>query len=135
MQSTLDVELSNARFRNQAIRRMRTRKSLNKQHELTQLKTQNQLNSKHDSIRFKSAVSQNRRFSMQKVEILISKQSALRHYLFQYIVDEKYVRNSNFYMNFDFKSQKLSDSALRFIYDVFTFDNSFVSSQHLYTTY
>ena len=74
---------------------------------------------------------------MQKIEILISKQFVLRHHLSQYIVDERYVKNSNFYMNFDFKFQKLFDLALRFIYDVFRFDNIsiFNQHQHFYTTY
>ena len=141
MQSTLDIKLSNVRSRNQTIKQIKTRKNLNKQHEFAQLETQNQLNTKHDLIRFKFIIFRNRlrsRFSsMQKVEIFISKQFILRHHLSQYIVNEKYVKNSNFYMNFDFKSQKFFDSALRFIYDVFKFDNIsiFNQHQHLYTTY
>ena len=81
MQSTLDIKFSNARFRDQTIKQTKTRKILNKQHEFVQLKTQNQLNSKYDSIRFKFAISQNRFFSMQKIEISIQKQFALRHYM------------------------------------------------------
>ena len=135
MQSTLDIELSNARFRDQAARYARTRKTLNEKHEFAQLKTQNQLNSKHDSIRFKPAIFQNRPSSMQKVEISLSKQLVFRHYLSQYIVDERYMSDSSFYMNFDFKFQKLFDSALRSIYDVFTFNINTVSFQHRYMTY
>ena len=70
---------------------------------------------------------------MQKVEIFIQKQSVLRHHLFQYIVDEKYVKDS---INcIDFNYQKFFDSALRFIYDVFMFDNISVFNQHFYITY
>ena len=94
MQSTLDIKLSNVRSRNQAVKQTRTRKNLNKQHEIAQLKAQKQLNFKHDQIRFKSAIFQNRFFFMQKIEILIQKQSVERHHLFQYIVDEKYVKST-----------------------------------------
>ena len=133
MQSTLDIELSNARFRDQTAKQTRTRKNLNKAQQIAQLKIQNQLNSKHDQIRFKFVISQNRSFFMQKVEICIQKQSALRHHLSQYIVDEKYVKNSINYIDFNY--QKLSDSTLRSIYDVFMLDNISVFNQHLYMTY
>ena len=73
MQSTLDIKLSNARFRDQTVKQTKTRKNLDKEHQIAQLKTQNQLNSKHDQIRFKSAISQNRFFFMQKIEIFIQK--------------------------------------------------------------
>ena len=92
MQSTLDIKLSNARFRDQAAKQAKTRKNLNKAYEIVQLKTQNQLNSKHDQIRFKFIIFQNRSFFMQKVEIFIQKQFVVRHHLFQYIIDEKYVK-------------------------------------------
>ena len=82
MQSTLDIKLSNARFRNQTIKETKTRKNLNKAHEIAQLKIQNQLNSKHDQICFKFVIFQNRFFFMQKVEIFIQKQFVVRHHLF-----------------------------------------------------
>ena len=65
---------------------------MNKKHENAQLKTQNQLNSKHDQIRFKFAIFQNRFLLKQKIEIRIQKQFTVQHYLFQYIVHEKYVK-------------------------------------------
>ena len=135
IQSTFDIKFSNVRFRNQTIKYAKTRKTLNEQHEFVQLKTQNQLNSKHDSIRFKFVIFQNRFFSMQKIEIFISKQFVFRYYLSQYIVNEKYMSDSSFYINFDFKFQKFFDSALRFIYDVFTFNINIIFSQHRYMTY
>ena len=92
MQSTLDIKLSNARFRDQTVKQTKTRKNLDKEHQIAQLKTQNQLNSKHDQIRFKSAIFQNRSSFMQKVEIFIQKQFVVRHHLFQYIIDEKYLK-------------------------------------------
>ena len=49
MQLTLNIKLSNIRFKNQAIKQTKTQKTLNKQHESAQLKTQNQLKPKHDS--------------------------------------------------------------------------------------
>ena len=93
---------------------------------MTQLKIQNQLNSNHDQIRFKSVIFQNRSFFMQKVEIFIQKQSVMRHHLSQYIVDEKYVKNTH---------KKLFDSKLRFIYDVSKIDNIYVFTRHLTMTY
>ena len=114
------------------IKQTRIRKNLNKEHQIVQLKTQNQLNSKHDRIRFKFAVFQNRSFSMQKVEILIQKQSVERHHLFQYIVHEKYVKLNRCIFE---KYEKLSDSALRFIYDVSKIDNIFVFERHRIMTY
>ena len=92
MQSTLDIKLSNARFKNQTIKQTKKRDSLNKEHEIAQLKTQNQLNSKHDQIRFKSVIFQNRSSFMQKIEIFIQKQFVVRHHLSQYIIDEKYLK-------------------------------------------
>ena len=92
MQSTFDIKLSNVRFRDQTIKQIKSRVNFNKKHQMTQLKTQNQLNSNHDQIRFKFVVFQNRFFFMQKVEIFIQKQFVVRHHLFQYIVDEKYVK-------------------------------------------
>ena len=130
MQSTLDINLSSAWFRDQAARQARTRKNLNEEHQIAQLKTQNQLNSKHGSIRFKPAISQNRLFLIQKVDIYIQKQFVQRHYLPQYIADEKYVK-----FEFGFNFQKFFDSTLRFIFDVFKFDNIFVFKRHLYMTY
>ena len=124
MQSTLDIKLSNTWFKDQTAKQTKTQKTLNKQHKFAQLKTQNQLKSKHDSIRFKFAISQNRPSSIQKIEIFISKQFVLRQYLFQYIVNEKFVKNSTLYIDFDI--QKLFNSTLRFIYNVFMFDNIFV---------
>ena len=132
MQSTFDIKLSNVRSRNQAIKQTRTRKNLNKKHQIVQLKTQNQLNSKHNRIRFKSALFQNRSFSMQKIEIFIQKQFVERHHLFQYIVHEKYVKFSRCIFE---KYEKLSDSALRFIYDVSKINNIFVSERHRIMTY
>ena len=92
MQSTFDIKFSNVRFRNQTIKQAKTRKNLNKKHQIAQLKIQNQLNSKHNSIRFKLVIFQNRFFFKQKVDIFIQKQFVVRHYLFQYIIDEKYVK-------------------------------------------
>ena len=92
MQSTFDIKFSNVRFKNQAIKQTKKRDSLNKEHEIVQLKIQNQLNSKHDQIRFKFVIFQNRFFFMQKVEIFIQKQFVVRHHLFQYIIDEKYLK-------------------------------------------
>ena len=93
---------------------------------MTQLKTQNQLNLNHDQIRFKFVVFQNRSSFMQKVEILIQKQSVMRHHLFQYIVDEKYVKNTH---------KKLFDLKLRLIYDVSKIDNIYVFTRHLTMIY
>ena len=135
MQSTLDIGLSSARSRGQAARYARTRKTLNKEHESAQFEAQNQLDSKHGPIRFKPAISQNRPPSVQKVEILIPKQPALRHHLPQYTVDGRYVGNSDPYMDIDFKPQKLPDSALRPTYDVSTLGSSSVPWQHLCMTY
>ena len=132
MQSTLDIKLSNARSRDQTTKQTKTRKNLNKKHQIAQLKIQNQLNSKHDRIRFKFAVSQNRSSSMQKVEIFIQKQSVERHHLFQYIVHEKYVKLNRCIFE---KYEKFFDSALRFIYDVSKIDNIFVSERHRIMTY
>ena len=126
MQSTLDIKLSNARSRDQTVKQIRSRVNLNKKHQMTQLKTQNQLNSNHDQIRFKFAIFQNRSSLMQKVEIFIQKQSVMRHHLFQYIVDEKYVKNTH---------KKLFDSKLRFIYDVSKIDNIYVFTRHLIMIY
>ena len=132
MQSTLDIKLSNARFRDQAVRQIKSRVSLNKKHQMTQLKIQNQLNSNYDQIRFKSAVSQNRSSFMQKVEILIQEQSAVRHHLPQYIVDEKYVKCIHWINE---KYEKLFNSELRFTYDVSKMNNSFVFERHRTMTY
>ena len=132
MQSTFNINFSSVRFRDQVVRQTKTRKSLNKEHQAAQLKTQNQLNSKHDLIRFKLAIFQNRFFLMQKVEIFIQKQFVLRHYLSQYIVNEKYVKST---FELDYNYQKLFDSTLRFIYNVFRFNNICVFEQHIYITY
>ena len=132
MQSTLDIKLSNARFRNQTVKQIRSRVNFNKKHQMTQLKAQNQLNSNHDQIRFKSVVFQNRSFFMQKVEIFIQKQSAVRHHLFQYIVDEKYVKCTHWISE---KYEKLFDSKLRFTYDVSKMNNFFVFERHRTMTY
>ena len=96
------------------------------------MKIQNQLNSKHDLIRFKFAIFQNRFFSMQKIEIFIQKQFVLRYYLPQYIVDKKYVKSTS---ELDYNYQKLFNSILRFIYDVFKFNNTCVFEQYIYITY
>ena len=133
MQSTLDIKLSNARFKDQTAKQTKTQKTLNKQHEFAQLKTQNQLKPKQDSIRFKFVISQNQSSSIQKIEIFISKQFVLRQYLPQYIVDKKFVKNSILYIDFD--TQKLFNSALRFIYNISMFNNTSVFYQYLYTTY
>ena len=93
---------------------------------MTQLKIQNQLNSNHDQIRFKFVIFQNRSSFMQKVEIFIQKQSVMRHHLSQYIVDEKYVKNTH---------KKLFDLKLRFIYDVSKIDNIYVFTRHLIMIY
>ena len=130
MQSTLDIDLSSARSQSQTAKQTKTQKNLNKKHQTAQLKTQNQLNSKHDSIRFKPAISQNRPPLMQKVDIYIQKQPAQRHYLPQYTANKKYVK-----FEFDFNFQKLSDSTLRFTFNVFKLDNTFVSKRHFYITY
>ena len=82
MQSTFDIKFSNVRFRDQAIKQTKTRKNLNKIYKIAQLKIQNQLNSKHDQIRFKFAIFQIRSFLIQKIDIFIQKQFAVRHYLF-----------------------------------------------------
>ena len=133
MQSTLDIGLSNARSRGQAARQTRTRKNLNKEQQIAQLEAQNQLDSKHGQIRFKPAISQNRPPSMQKVEVCIQKQPALRHHLPQYTVDGRYVEDSINYTDYNY--QKLPDSALRSTYDVSMLDDTSVPSQHLYMTY
>ena len=132
MQSTLDIGLSSARSRGQTARQTKTQKSLNEKHQAAQLKTQNQLNPKHDSIRFKSAIFQNRPPSMQKIEIFIQKQPALRHHLSQYTVDGKYVESTS---EPDYNYQKLSDSVLRFTYDVSRLNDIRVSEQHIHMTY
>ena len=126
MQSTLNIKFSNARSRDQTIKQIKFRINLNKKHQMTQLKIQNQLNSNHDQIRFKFVIFQNRSSLMQKVEILIQKQFVMRHHLFQYIVDEKYVKNTH---------KKLFDSKLRFIYDVSKIDNIYVFTRHLTMIY
>ena len=129
MQSTFDINFSNARFRDQTTKQVKSRVNLNKKHQMTQLKTQNQLNSNHDSIRFKFVISQNRSFFMQKVEIFIQKQFVVRHHLFQYIVDEKNVKW------IDQKHKKLLDLKLRFIYDVSKIDDIFVFERHFIMTH
>ena len=126
MQSTLNIKFSNARSRDQIVKQIKFRINLNKKHQMTQLKIQNQLNSNHDQIRFKFVIFQNRSSLMQKVEILIQKQFVMRHHLFQYIVDEKYVKNTH---------KKLFDSKLRFIYDVSKIDNIYVFTRHLTMIY
>ena len=126
MQSTLNIKFSNARSRDQIVKQIKFRINLNKKHQMTQLKIQNQLNSNHDQIRFKFVIFQNRSFFMQKVEIFIQKQFVMRHHLFQYIVDEKYVKNTH---------KKLLDSKLRFIYDVSKIDNIYVFTRHLTMIY
>ena len=131
MQSTFDIRFSNVRSRDQTVKQTRTRKTFNKQHEFAQLKTQNQLNSKHDQIRFKLVIFQIRFSLIQKVDIFIQKQFVVRHYLFQYIVDEKYVKHI---CSIDYEHEKISDSTLRFIYNVFKIDNIFVFDRHVNIT-
>ena len=48
MQSTLNIKLFNARFRDQTTKQAKIQKNLNKKREIAQLKNQNQLNSNHD---------------------------------------------------------------------------------------
>ena len=132
MQSTLDIGLSNARSRGQAARQARTRKNLNKKQEIAQLEAQNQLDSKHGQIRFKPAISQIRSPLMQKVEIPIQKQPAVRHHLPQYTVGGKYVESTSWTGQ---KCEKIPDSALRSTYDVSKLDSTAVSVRHLNMTY
>ena len=128
MQLMFDIKLSNVRSQNQTIKQAKTRKNLNKAHQIVQLKTQNQLNSKHDQIRFKSAISQNRFFFMQKVKIFIQKQFVVQHYLFQYIIDKKYVKCSQ-------KYKKLFDLKLRFIYNISKTNNILIFNRYRIITY
>ena len=132
MQSTLDIGLSNARSRGQAARQARTRKNLDKEHQIAQLEAQNQLDSKHGQIRFKPAISQNRPSPMQKVEVLIQKQPAMRHHLPQYTVDGKYVECSHWIGE---KYEKLPDSELRSTYDISMMNNTLISERHRTMTY
>ena len=69
---------------------------------------------------------------MQKVEIFIQEQSAVRHHLSQYIVDEKYVKCTHWINK---KYKKLFDSKLRLTYDVSKIDNFFVFERHRIMTY
>ena len=128
MQSTLDIGLSNARSRGQAARQARKRDSLNKEHQIAQLEAQNQLNPKHGQIRFKPAISQNRSPPMQKVEVLIQKQPAVRHHLPQYTIDGKYLEWSQNY-------EKLPNSELRSTYDISRTDNTLISQRDRTMTY
>ena len=69
---------------------------MNKTHKIAQLKTQNHLKSKYNQIRFKFIIFSNRLSSIQKIEIFVQKQSVLQYYLLQYIINEKYMKNSIF---------------------------------------
>ena len=131
MQSTLDIGLSNARSRGQAARQAKTRKTLTKEHEIAQLEAQNQLDSKHCQIRFKPAISQVRSPLIQKVDISIQKQPAVRHYLPQYTVGGKCVEHPRWTGQ---NHEKIPDSALRSTYDVSKIDNTSVSDRHVNMT-